>query len=173
MATSLRTSIATIAMLLAWISAARAQDAPRMQIGASGGTIVSWFTEAYFGGDVRVTTPVNENGDVEVLAGIPSAEARREGLAGFYAVQYRQRIRKGATATLQPFATYGAMGLVMPGSDPVILPPFIGLVGGGVERRFAGGVALRVEAQGVVAIIVPAGIRMAAGLTVPIGPARR
>ena len=173
MTTSCRTSIATITLLLAWISIARAQDAPRMQIGASGGTIVSWFREPYVGGDVRLTTPVNDAGDVEVLAGIPSADGRHEGIAGFYAVQFRQRIRKGATSTLQPFATYGGMGLVVPGASPAVLPPIIGLVGGGFEQRLAGGVALRIEAQGVFAVVIPAGVRMAAGLSVPIGPARR
>jgi len=159
-------------MLLVAASAARAQNAHTpVEIGVSAGSVVSWFTTPFAGGDVRVAVPVNDAGDVEVIAGFPFAASRHDDIAGFYGVQFRQRIRKGATATLQPFATYGGMGVVVRGSHAWVMPPIIGLVGAGVEQRL-GRVALRAEAQ-VVAFVVPAGIRMAAGLSVPIGPRRR
>jgi hypothetical protein len=171
--TSLRIATAATMMLAAAAPAARAQNAHTpIEIGVSAGSIVSWFTDPFAGGDVRVTVPVNDAGDVEVLAGLPTAATRHEDIAGFYGVQFRHRIRKGATETFQPFATYGGMGLFIGGRNAWVMPPIIGLVGGGVEQRLARGIALRVEAQGVVAF-VPAGIRLAAGVSVPIGPARR
>ena len=173
MTTSIRTSVATTAMLLAWISTARAQGAPRTpQIGVGGGSVVSWFTKPFVGGDVRLTFPVSDAGDLEVLAGAPTAATRHDGVAGFYAVQFRQLIRADEDSALQPFVTYGGLG-ALDGRRPWLMPPVIGLIGGGVEGRIGRGVALRVEVQGVVALIFPAGVRLAAGLSVPIGPARR
>jgi len=168
-----RLAIVALTTVLATASAARAQSFPHtpVEVGASIGGVGSWFTGLFVGGDVRVTVPVNEVGDVEVLAGVPTAATRHGGVAGFYGVQFRQRIRR-ATATLQPFATYGGMGLFISSPHASVLPPFIGVVGGGVEQRLGRRLAVRVEAQGVVAFVIPAGIRVAAGVSMPIGPVR-
>ena len=170
---SRRAAIAAATMLLASSPAARAQNAHApVEIGASVGSVLSWFTEPFAGADLRVTVPVNAAGDVEVLAGLPTAATRHGDVAGFYGVQFRQRIRRSATATLQPFATYGGMGLFVGGRNAWVMPPIIGLVGGGVEQRLGRRIALRFEAQAVV-FVVPAGVRMAAGVSVPIGAAAR
>ena len=64
------------------------------------------------------------------------------------------------------------MGLFVGGRNAWVMPPIIGLVGGGVEQRLGRRIALRFEAQAVV-FVVPAGVRMAAGVSVPIGAAAR
>lgn len=172
MTASARTTIATLTIVLAMVSAAHAQGFAHtpVEVGVS---VVSWFTEPFNGGDFRVTVPVNDTGDVEVLGGPPTAATRHDDVAGFYVAQFRQRIRKGATATFQPFATYGGMGLFISGPHAWVMPPFIGLVGAGVQQQLGRRVSVRLEAQGVVAFIFPAAIRMAAGVSVPLGPFRR
>jgi hypothetical protein len=54
-------------------------------------------------------------------------------------------------------------------SPPAITLPFIGLIGGGVQYRVAPRVKVRLESQLVMALILPVGVRAAAGISVPLG----
>jgi hypothetical protein len=50
-----------------------------------------------------------------------------------------------------------------------ITPPYIGLIGGGVQRRLAPRLAGRLETQVIMAIILPVGVRVATSVSVPLG----
>jgi len=151
--------------------AARAQtsDGRRVEIGAGVGTVGSWWSGPFSGGDVRISVPVSARGDVETLLAVSPSGGET---IGFYGMQFRQRLRH-ATSELEPFLTYGGIGIFYrDGGESMVTPPFIGLVGGGVERRIHRLLSVRVEAQAMVAFIVPVGVRVAAGVSVPIGRAR-
>jgi hypothetical protein len=77
---SARTTIATLTIVLATVSAAHAQGFAHtpVEVGVSVGSVVSWFTEPFNGGDFRVTVPVNDIGDVEVLGGLPTVATRHD-----------------------------------------------------------------------------------------------
>jgi hypothetical protein len=89
---------------------------------------------------------------------------------GFYGVQFRQYVRGIGNARLEPFVTYGAMGVFYREySGMAATPPILGFVGGGLQQRIARRAAVRVEAQGIAAFVIPVGVRVAAGVSVPIG----
>ena len=48
-------------------------------------------------------------------------------------------------------------------------PPLVGLVGFGVQKTLSPHLALHIEVQGMVAIVVPAGARGGVSLVVPLG----
>lgn len=174
MTTGHRAAIAALTMALATASGAHAQGVAHtpIELGVGVGTVFSGYAGTFRGGDVRVTIPANEAGDVELLAGIPTA-GTRHGLAGFYGVQFRHRLGDDETATVRPFVTYGGMGVIVGGPHPWVMPPFFGLIGAGVEQRLGSRLAFRVEAQGVAALVIPAGVRIAASVSMPLGAATR
>jgi hypothetical protein len=108
---------------------------------------------------------------------------------GFYGVQFRHDFRRGATSSVQSFMTCGGIGVFgrqrgydvrstsregvlttrHVDGDSFVTPPFIGLVGGGVQRSVARHLTVRVDAQAVVAFVLPVGVRVAAGVSVPVG----
>jgi hypothetical protein len=126
---------------------------------------------------------------VETLVGLSPSGAGNEATIGFYGVQFRHDFA-GRDAVVKPFLTYGIIGVFGRehgydvhyvsdgvvtdrhiGGDTFVTPPFIGLVGGGIQRRVSSRLAVRFEAQAVVALVIPAGVRFAAGVTVPVGRA--
>jgi hypothetical protein len=153
---------------------ADAADERSVQVGGGVGLIGSWFSDSGSGGvrlngrDVRVSVPVSARGDVETLFALAS---NTDDTLGFYGVQFKQRMA-GAHG-FQPFLTYGGIGIFyLEGHESMVTPPFIGLVGGGVERRIIGRVSARVDVQAVVALVIPAGVRVAAGVSIPVGRPR-
>lgn len=50
-----------------------------------------------------------------------------------------------------------------------VLPPFLGLAGVGVQYTVTPHLAVRFEAQAAIALIIPVGVRVAAGVSIPIG----
>jgi hypothetical protein len=175
--------------------AGRAQSvgATRIEVGGGLGTVGSWWAGPYSGGDVRVGIRAGDRGAVEALVGLSPFASGNEAMIGFYGVQFRHDLHRGAASVVQPFMTYGGIGVVVhergydrrwtnrDGSvtvhhvdgDNYVTPPFIGLVGFGVQRPVAQRLTVRVEAQAVLALIIPAGVRVAAGVTVPIGRVAR
>jgi hypothetical protein len=139
-----------------------------VEIGGGAGIVGSLWTGPFSGGDLRVGVPVGARGDVEtIVAMTPASDGETLGL---YGVQYRQRLRSTDSGRLQPFLTYGGFGIFYhEGGESMITAPIIGLVGAGVEHRIARRLALRAEAQGIVAVVIPVGIRVAAGVSVPLG----
>jgi hypothetical protein len=152
------------------VAHAQAAEDRRVEIGGGIGTVASLWTGPFPGGDVRLTVPVSERGDVETLFAV-SPSGTGETL-GFYGVQFRQRLRH-ARSVVEPFLTYGGIGIFYrDDGDSMVTPPVIGFVGGGVEHRVHRRLAVRVEAQAIVLLVVPIGVRVAAGVSVPIGRPR-
>jgi hypothetical protein len=57
-------------------------------------------------------------------------------------------------------------------TDTYVSLPLIGLIGGGYQHDIVRRLAVRVEAQAVMAFVLPVGVRMAAGVSVPLGRMR-
>jgi hypothetical protein len=175
MSTAIRVVVVGSMIALASLPArADAAEERRVQVGGGGGMIGSWISESSSGGvrlnggDLRVSVPVNARGDVETLFALAS---NTDDTLGFYGVQFKQRI--GGAHGFQPFLTYGGIGVFyFEGQESMVTPPFIGLVGGGVERRIIGRVSARVDVQAVVAFVIPLGVRVAAGVSIPVGRPR-
>jgi hypothetical protein len=167
---TLRSRVVTGGLLLAALAAvpAHAADDRSIQVGGGVGVVGSWWTGPFSGGDVRVSVPAGPRGDVEAIVALTPASGGET--FGFYGVQFRQRLRPQHSAPLQPFMTYGGIGVFYHERDAsLITAPLLGLVGAGVERRLARHLAVRVEAQGIVALVLPVGVRLAAGVSVPLG----
>ena len=163
------------------------RDRPvEINIGATG--VLTWITS---GGDLRpmISFPVGERISLEVFGGPywgTRSSAVDLGIRGFYGVQVKREIDLGRRAGVTPFLTFGATGVVSrdvtytcsyvntvatchPHETTQVLPPIIGLFGGGVQWVVTSRLAVRVEAQGVVAFIVPLGLRVSVGISVPLG----
>ena len=54
-------------------------------------------------------------------------------------------------------------------STGYLTPPFVGLVGFGVQRNLHRRLAVRVDVQALALLIIPVGVRAAAGVTIPVG----
>jgi len=166
--------IGIVASMIAFVPlAARAEaaDDRAVEIGGGIGALGSQLVGALSGGDVRITLPVSARGDVEALVAM-QAPGRGDTL-GFYGVQYKQRLRSTSSGP-QPFLSYGGVGVFyVEEGHSMILPPFLGFVGGGVEQRVNRHLSVRVDAQAVVFFVFPVGVRVAAGVSVPIGRATR
>jgi hypothetical protein len=150
---------------------AQAADDRRIQLGGGLGVVGSWWAGSFSGGDVRVSVPVSERGDVEGLVALAMPSAG--GTVGFYGVQFKHRLGHLATSNVEPFVSCAAVGIFhREGHESMVTPPLLGLFGGGVERRVHRRLSLRFEAQVLTIIILPIGVRVAAGVSVPIGRSR-
>ena len=169
MTCAIRIGIAVSMIALASLPArAEAVSDRSPEIGADWGALASLWTKSSVGGELRVSVPVNERDDVETFGGIgrPWGET-----IGFYGVMFKRHLRRTDTRRgLQPYFSVGGAGVIaVAGSDSFVTPPLVPLVGGGVEQRIHQRISVRVEAQALVAIIIPVGVRVMAGVSVPIG----
>ena len=182
-----RSVIAGLLLMSATAAVANAQVLQHVEVGGGVGVVPSWWTAAIPGGDVRVTVPVNERFAVEGLVAALSTGA--PGTTGVYGIQVKQRLRRSERPGSHAFVTYGAVGLfaryhenedrrMQPDGSFVIEPartdayvslPLIGLIGGGFQHDIARRLAVRVEAQAVTVFVIPVGLRVAAGMSVPLG----
>jgi hypothetical protein len=162
-----------------------ASDRP-VEIGVSGTAVLTWMTS---GGDLRTTInfPVSERVSIEVFGGPYRETYRGDGgldlhIDGFYGVQVRREIDRGRRAGFTPFLTFGAAGVVARDQTydcsyatcrrretTQVIPPLVGLVGGGVQYTVTPRLAVRVEVQGLVALVLPLGARVSVGISVPVG----
>jgi hypothetical protein len=118
---------------------------------------------------------------IEAIGGVSAVRVAGD-TVGFYGVQIQQRLRREAGSNVQPFISYGVIGVFFksgpdyrykPGpSHNIVTPPFIGLIGGGAQRRFTSRLNGRLEVQAVMALVVPVGVRVSAGVSVPVGRVR-
>ena len=147
------------------------------------------LTVAAIGGDLKLTGsfPVSERHSVELFAGPFAGDSSNfdayEDIKAFYGVQIRQTISRGARRGVEPFISYGALGIIsrfsehrcvqgrcfVTGTSTHIVPPLVGLIGAGVQYAVSPRLAVRVEAGGLVAFVIPIGGRISVGLSVPIG----
>jgi hypothetical protein len=56
-----------------------------------------------------------------------------------------------------------------PYTSTQVLAPFLGVAGVGAQYAVAPHLAVRLESQAAVALIIPVGVRVAAGVSVPLG----
>jgi hypothetical protein len=163
---ALTAAAATLAVMAP--CSARAADRP-IEIGGGVGTVGSWFASGPFSGaDLRIGIPAGRGGDVEMLVAMQAPEPGET--FGFYGAQYRQRLPTSGRSRFAPFLTYGMVGVFYrERNESMVTPPVIGLVGIGFEERLSRRLAVRVDTQGVMALIIPVGVRVAAGVSIPIG----
>ena len=102
---------------------------------------------------------------------------------GTYGFQITQPIDRGRRPGFQPFATFGLMGIFgraeaykcSNGScqpylnTTKVLPPLLGLAGVGVQYTVTPRLAVRVESQAAIVLIIPVGVRISAGVSIPLG----
>ena len=170
-----RTLVAVFALAIGVPSAAHAQLTPRyVEVGGGVGIADSWLTPHVLGGDVRVTVPVADRGDVEVLGAYGQSPDRSADIVGLYGGQFRLHLGQPWTGPVHPFLTFGAIGILEHSRFRTTLsPPMLGFVGGGVEHRVRPRLLVRAEAQSVVFAVIPVGVRVAAGVSIPIGSPTR
>ena len=182
-----RSVIVGLLLMSAIATVASAQVLQHVEVGGGVGVVPSWWTVPIPGGDVRITVPVNERFAVEGL--VAALATGYPGTTGVYGMQVKQRLRRSERPGSHAFVSYGAVGTftryhqnesrqIQPDGSFVIVPahtdtyaslPLIGLIGGGYQHDIARRLAVRVEAQAVMAFVLPVGVRMAAGVSVPLG----
>src|SRR5262245_58663741 len=164
-------------LLFGWANGVRAQPAEpqHVEIGAGVGSALTWLYggHAIAGSDFRVTVPTRRGRAIEALVGL--APVVDGATTGFYGVLVKRPLRDQEDPNVQQFFSYGVVGTFAHSNAPdyrnpavthsntIITPPFIGLIGGGVQRRVAPRLAVRMESQLVMALILPVGVRVAGG----------
>ena len=174
-------NVRTVVMMIVvagtlWPARAQAGQGRPVELGVGTGGVLSWLDGATApGADLRVSLPFTDRTDIEPL--IALRFTRQDGrVEGFYGAHMRRRIGMHRDdATFQPYATFGLIGLFMHtresfgSSHAVVSPPFLMLVGGGVQHPVNGRLAVRVEAQAVTFLFMPLGMRVATGVSVATG----
>jgi hypothetical protein len=126
--------------------------------------------------DVRVTTPLTRRFAVEgfVTVGRYRNQWREREERGFYGVQIKQRLAGAGGDRLHAFVTYGAAGQysrvhLFGRTEHHGTPPWLPLAGGGFQQMLGGSrAAFRIEGQAVLFAVVPFGVRVSAGLSIPL-----
>ena len=151
-----------------------------VEINVGTGGVLSW---AGNGGDLRVmvTVPHSERRSIEAFVGVYRGSDFFD-TRGVYGFQIKQQIVKGRRPGIEPFMTFGVMGIVAryeeydclyvncrPHMSTHVLPPFLGLVGGGVQYAVTPRLAMRLDYQAAIALIIPVGGRVAASVSIPLG----
>jgi hypothetical protein len=148
---------------------ARAADDRAIAVGGGIGTVGSWFNPSPLSGaDVRVSIPVGQRGDVEPIVAVQAPS--HDETFGFYGAQYRHRLVTTNGARSAPFFTCGAVGIFYrERGDSMATPPLFTLAGIGFEQRVSRRLALRFDTQGIFLLVIPVGVRVAGGVSIPIG----
>ena len=176
-------AVLVVMVILGWASSVNAQtfERRRVEVGIGAGGAASWWAPSVGGPEVRVSAPMGDRKTIEAIGGVSAVRVAGD-TVGFYGVQMRQRLRRAADNDVQPFISYGVIGVFInsrsdhrygPGSSSTfVTPPFIGLIGGGAQRRVTSRLNARLEVQAVMALVVPVGMRVSAGVSVPVGKVR-
>jgi len=163
-----------------------AQNRP-VEIGVGGGGMASWLGGVP-GAHVSVTFPIDERWSIEpiVAAGWQQDEDRRLAL---YGAQARFRLDRASRGDTETFLTLGAVGLYERETYPeyrytypdgrtyvqrgethtTFAPPMLTVVGIGVQQYVSAHLAFRADVQAVTLLVIPGGLRAAAGVSIPIG----
>ena len=177
-------AVLVVMVILGWASSVNAQtfDRQSVELGIGAGGAASWWSSSGVAGpEVRVSAPIGDRKTIEAIGGVSAVRVAGD-TVGFYGVQMRQRLRRAEDGDVQPFISYGVIGVFInshsdhryeagPSSTFATLP-FIGLIGGGAQRRLTPRLNARLEVQAVMALVVPVGVRVSAGLSVPVGKVR-
>jgi len=183
--------------VLAWTTAAAAEtsDRPGVELGIGAGGAASWWIPelpGVAGPEIRVSAPMSDRKSIEAIGGV-SAIRLASDRVGFYGVQVRHRLaHDDDDDKVEPFFSYGVIGVFFHSQSPeyryraangstivtpatsktFVVPPFIGLLGGGAERQVASRLKARIEVQAVMALVVPVAVRVSGGLSVALGQKR-
>ena len=176
-------AILVVMVVLGWASSVNAQTFERrsVELGIGAGGAASWWTPSVAGPEVRVSAPMGARKSIEAIGGVSAVRVAGD-TVGFYGVQIQQRLRREPGSNVQPFISYGVIGVFVNsrsgysfgpgGSRTLVTPPFIGLIGGGTQRRITSRLNGRLEVQAVMALVVPVAVRVSAGVSVPVGRVR-
>jgi hypothetical protein len=168
-------AVLVVMVTLGWASSVNAQtfDRQRVELGIGAGGAASWWSPSSVAGpEVRVSAPMGDRKTIEAIGGVSAVRVAGD-TVGFYGVQMRQRLRHAEDGDVQPFFSYGVIGVFFNSSHTIVTAPFIGLIGGGAQRRVTSRLNARLEVQAVMALVVPVGVRVSAGVSVPVGRARQ
>ena len=176
-------TIVAMFLMSGWAVPTMAQPAepPHIEIGAGAGGVLTWFYGGHGmpGTDIRITIPTRGRRAVEGFVGLTPAASNAT--TGFYGLLVKQPLGEQDDPNVEQFFSYGVVGGFahyrvteyrnpsISHSSTIITPPFIGLVGGGVQYRVAPRMKVRLESQLVMALILPVGVRLAGGVSVPLG----
>jgi hypothetical protein len=126
--------------------------------------------------EVTATVPLTNRFAIEAFVNRGSRERFEGRSEGMFAFQIQQRLRP--VGPLQPFLTYGLSGYYYSDSYPgarivvrfsqVDFGP-IPVVGGGLSYRVSRHLALRGDMQAICIFIVPVGVRVTGGVSIPLG----
>jgi hypothetical protein len=134
------------------------------------------------GADLRVSTaiPISRRRSLELFIGKSESQDYFK-TQGVYGAQFR-RMRGRQDAGYRGYTSIGVMGLVgrYEGSScgysscwrtqtHHVYPPFLMLLGGGVDIDLKPRVNLHLESQVAVALFVPVSVRAAIGVSIPLG----
>jgi hypothetical protein len=188
-------AILMAAVFLAWTRGAGAQTMDRrVELGIGAGGAASWWIPdlpAVAGPEIRVSIPTSDRKSIEALGGVSTVRLAGD-TVGFYGLQRQRRLHREPESKVQSFISYGVIGVffrsrspeyryrgangstvVLPASSrTVVVPPFIGLFGGGTERQMTPRLKARVEVQAVMALVVPVAVRVSAGVAMGLGKTR-
>ncbi len=159
---------ARMALLVVGLAASGASaQAQGVEIGGGVGSVSSWWTGPFSGVHADVVMPIRDDQDLEAL--IAAQTRTSPDTLGFYAAVYRRRLGASRWARLEPFVTVGA-GAYFASYDhhSTLSPPLLGFVGAGFDQRIAPRLKLRVDTQGILAAVIPVGVRVSAGLSVAL-----
>jgi hypothetical protein len=176
-------AVLVVMAILGWASSVNAQTSERrsVELGIGAGGAASWWAPSVGGPEVRVSAAMGDRKSIEAIGGVSAVRVAGD-TVGFYGVQIQQRLRREAGSDVQPFISYGVIGVFFntrsdyrfgpSASRTLVTPPFIGLIGGGAQRRIASRLNGRLEVQAVMALVVPVAMRVSAGVSVPVGKVR-
>jgi hypothetical protein len=189
-ATFVRRACVVAGLLLASVPAFAQQTRPvQVLFGVDG--VASWVGDGH---DLRlsISVPKGDRLSVEFFGGNWHGDpGTLYDTAAIYGFQIRQRIFPGRRPGVDPFLTYGTMGVIGRSVRPdaiviagdqrcnghpcqqsqpaTVAPPLLGLFGIGVQHTISPHLALRVEAQGGFFFVIPVGVRVAASVAIPLG----
>jgi hypothetical protein len=158
------------------VSAQEPTDRP-VEIGVGVGGVTSLGGA---GGDMRVsvTIPRGERRSIEGFAGIYRGNDAFD-TRGVYGLQIRQPMARSRPSG---FFSFGLMGIVARHEVPdcphvncathmssYVLPPLLLLAGAGFQHTVTPHLAVQLESQVGIALFIPVGIRVAAGVSIPLG----
>ena len=188
-------TILTAALFLGWTVGASAQTVDRrVELGIGAGGAASWWIPdlpAVAGPEIRVSIPTSDRKSIEGIGGVSTVRLAGD-TVGFYGVQRQHRLRHDEESHVESFFSYGVIGVfshsrrpeyryraangsmvVTPASSRTyVVPPFIGLLGGGAERQMTSRLKARLEVQAVMALVIPVAVRVSTGVSIGLGKNR-
>lgn len=148
-------------------------------VGIEGGGEASFISK---GGDLRATFSLGSRGRSVFEGFVGGYRGTKRWDIGVYGFQFRRPIQRFSRPNVEPFASFGFMGAFgrfdtsscsnatcRRREVTYVFPPALGLVGVGLHKTVNPRLAVRVEAQGAIALFVPLGVRISAGVSTPLG----